>query len=54
MPREYKMCPRVFVSAGLGAGVPVERGKVEANHRVSVLCLKEGYAAILYSGRDGA
>jgi 16S rRNA (uracil1498-N3)-methyltransferase len=54
MPREYKSFPRVFVDAGLAAGVPVDLGKDQANHLVNVLRLKEGDSAVLFNGRDGA
>ena len=54
MPREYKSLPRVFVDAPLAPGAPVELGREPANHLVNVLRLKEGDAAILFNGRDGA
>lgn len=54
MPREYKSYPRVFIDAALVAGSPVELDKDQSNHLVNVLRLKEGDAAILFNGRDGA
>ena len=54
MPRDYKSFPRVFVDADLAAGVAVELDKDQANHLVNVLRLKEGDAAVLFNGRDGA
>jgi 16S rRNA (uracil1498-N3)-methyltransferase len=54
MPREYKSFPRVFIDAALSPGSPVELDREQANHLVNVLRLKEGDAAILFNGRDGA
>jgi 16S rRNA (uracil1498-N3)-methyltransferase len=54
MPREYKSFPRIFVEAPLLPGAAVELGRDAANHVVNVLRLKEGDAAILFNGRDGA
>jgi 16S rRNA (uracil1498-N3)-methyltransferase len=54
MPRDYKSFPRVHIGAALAAGATVELGKEQANHLVNVLRLKEGDAAILFNGRDGA
>ena len=54
MPRQYKSFPRVFVGADLAAGTPVELDRDQANHLVNVLRLKEGDAAVLFNGRDGA
>ena len=54
MPRQYKSLPRVFVEPSLVAGTTVELGREQANHLVSVLRLKEGDAAVLFNGRDGA
>ena len=54
MPRDYKSFPRVFVDAALAGGAVVELDKDKANHLVNVLRLKEGDAAILFNGRDGA
>lgn len=54
MPRTYKSFPRVFVETSLSSGASVEVGKDHANHLVNVLRLKEGDAAVLFNGRDGA
>lgn len=54
MPRTYKSFPRIHVEAGLSAGATVDLGREAANHLVNVLRLKEGDAAILFNGRDGA
>jgi 16S rRNA (uracil1498-N3)-methyltransferase len=54
MPRDHKSFPRVFTDAPLAAGAAVELGRDPANHLVNVLRLKEGDAAILFNGRDGA
>ena len=54
MPRAYKSFPRVFVEPALAAGASLDLGKDQANHLVNVLRLKEGDAAILFNGRDGA
>jgi len=54
MPRDYKSFPRVHVEADLAAGRPVSLDADQANHLVNVLRLKEGDAAILFNGRDGA
>ena len=54
MPRDYKSFPRVYVEADLAAGRPVSLDADQANHLVNVLRLKEGDAAILFNGRDGA
>jgi len=54
MPRDYKSFPRVYVEAALSPGAAVELDKDQANHLVNVLRLKEGDAAILFNGRDGA
>ena len=54
MPRQYKSLPRVFVEPPLAAATTVELGREQANHLVNVLRLKEGDAAVLFNGRDGA
>jgi 16S rRNA (uracil1498-N3)-methyltransferase len=54
MPRDYKSFARVFVDAPLAAGAVLELDRAAANHLVNVLRLKEGDAAILFNGRDGA
>jgi 16S rRNA (uracil1498-N3)-methyltransferase len=54
MPRTYKSFPRLHVEPALAAGSSVELGKDQANHLVNVLRLKEGDAAVLFNGRDGA
>ena len=54
MPRDYKSFPRVHVEAALSPGAPVLLDKDQANHLINVLRLKEGDAAILFNGRDGA
>ena len=54
MPRAYKSFPRVFVEPALAAGASLDLNKDQANHLVNVLRLKEGDAAILFNGRDGA
>ena len=54
MPRDYKSFPRVFVTAPLSAGASVELDREQANHLVNVLRLREGDAAVLFNGRDGA
>ncbi len=54
MPRTHSHLPRVFVTAGLAARALVTLDPEAANHLVSVLRLKEGDAAILFNGRDGA
>jgi len=54
MPRSYKSFPRLHVAADLAAGATLDLGKEQANHLVNVLRLKEGDAAVLFNGRDGA
>lgn len=54
MPRTYKSFPRLHVAPGLAAGAVIDLGKDQANHLVNVLRLKEGDAAVLFNGRDGA
>jgi 16S rRNA (uracil1498-N3)-methyltransferase len=54
MPRSYKSFPRVFVGDPLAEGASVELDRDHANHLVNVLRLKEGDAAVLFNGRDGA
>jgi 16S rRNA (uracil1498-N3)-methyltransferase len=54
MPRTYKSFPRVYVSPDLAPGLSVDVGQDQANHLVNVLRLKEGDAAVLFNGRDGA
>jgi 16S rRNA (uracil1498-N3)-methyltransferase len=54
MPRTYKSFPRLHVEPDLTPGATVELGKEAANHLVNVLRLKEGDAAVLFNGRDGA
>jgi 16S rRNA (uracil1498-N3)-methyltransferase len=54
MPRSYKSFPRVFVGAPLSGGAAVDLDRDHANHLVNVLRLKEGDAAVLFNGRDGA
>ena len=54
MPRDYKSFPRVHVDAALSPGAAVDLDKDQANHLVNVLRLREGDAAILFNGRDGA
>src|SRR3569623_485542 len=54
MPRDYKSFPRVYVSAALAVDTPVTLDADQSNHLVNVLRLKEGDAAILFNGRDGA
>src|SRR3569832_2729730 len=54
MPRTYKSFPRVYVEPALAAGATIELDKDHANHLVNVLRLKEGDAAVLFNGRDGA
>lgn len=54
MPRSHKSFPRLFVEPALAAGVSVELGREQANHLVNVLRLREGGAAVLFNGRDGA
>jgi 16S rRNA (uracil1498-N3)-methyltransferase len=54
MPREYKNHPRVFVAADLSPGAVVDLDETQANHLLNVLRLKEGDAAIVFNGRDGA
>jgi 16S rRNA (uracil1498-N3)-methyltransferase len=54
MPRTYKSFPRLFVEPDLIAGGAIELGKEQANYLVNVLRFKEGDAAVLFNGRDGA
>ena len=54
MPRSHKSLPRLFVEPALQAGGLVELGREQANYLVNVLRLKEGDAAVLFNGRDGA
>jgi len=54
MPRDHKSFPRVYVEADLAAGTPVTLDTDQSNHLVNVLRLKQGDAAILFNGRDGA
>ena len=54
MPRTYKSFPRVYVDSALSPGLSVDLDKDQANHLVNVLRLKEGDAAVLFNGRDGA
>jgi len=54
MPRDHKSFPRVYVEADLAAGTPVTLDADQSNHLVNVLRLKQGDAAILFNGRDGA
>jgi 16S rRNA (uracil1498-N3)-methyltransferase len=54
MPRSYKSFPRLHVAPALAAAVTLDLDKEQANHLVNVLRLKEGDAAVLFNGRDGA
>jgi 16S rRNA (uracil1498-N3)-methyltransferase len=54
MPRSYKSFPRIHVAPDLSAGATIELSKDQANHLVNVLRLREGDAAVLFNGRDGA
>jgi 16S rRNA (uracil1498-N3)-methyltransferase len=54
MPRDHKSLPRAFVAPPLSAGATVALDRDHANHLLTVLRLKEGDAAILFKGRDGA
>ena len=54
MPRAHSNLPRLFVEADLAAGTPVSVDGDAANHLLNVLRLREGDAAVLFNGRDGA
>jgi 16S rRNA (uracil1498-N3)-methyltransferase len=54
MPRTYKSFPRVYVEPALAAGAVIDLDKDHAYHLVNVLRLREGDAAVLFNGRDGA
>jgi 16S rRNA (uracil1498-N3)-methyltransferase len=54
MPRDHKSLPRVFVEAPLAAAAQIALDPDHSNHLLTVLRLREGDAAILFNGRDGA
>lgn len=44
---------RLYVTADLAAGVPVELGRDQAHYLLNVLRLKEGAPILAFNGRDG-
>lgn len=54
MPRTHKRLQRLYVEAGLSAGLTLELDKPQANYLGTVLRQKPGRQIVVFNGRDGA